>query len=67
MITIVFNYGQLITTIQANISDPFQIPLNQFAQKTLIPLNSVNFIIYFSIIVPLSMYEMWDKNALDVV
>ena len=44
MITIVFNYGQLITTIQANISDPFQIPLNQFAQKTLIPLNSVNFI-----------------------
>ena len=44
MITIEFNYGQLITTIQANMSDLFQIPLNQFVQKTLILLNSVNFI-----------------------
>ena len=44
MITIEFNYGQMITIIQANLSDPFQIPLNKFAQKTLIPLNSVNFL-----------------------
>ena len=44
MLAIEFNYGQMITIIQANMSDPFQIPLNQFAQKTLIPLNSVNFI-----------------------
>ena len=44
MITIEFNYGQMITIIQSNLSDPFQIPLNKFAQKTLIPLNSVNFL-----------------------
>ena len=44
MITIEFNFGQIITIIQSNLSDPFQIPLNQFTQKTLIPLNSVNFI-----------------------
>ena len=44
MITIEFNFGQRIIVIQANLSDPFQIPLNQFTQKTSIPLNSVNFI-----------------------
>ena len=44
MITIEFNFNQRITIIKAKLSDPFQIPLNQFAQKTLIPLNSLNFI-----------------------
>ena len=44
MITIEFNCGQMITIIQANLSEPFRIPLNKFAQKTLILLNSVNFI-----------------------
>ena len=44
MITIEFDFHQIITIIQANLSDPFRIPLNQFYQKTLIPPNSLNFI-----------------------
>ena len=44
MITIEFNFNQKITIIKANLSDPFQIPLNQFSKKTLIPLDSLNFI-----------------------
>jgi len=44
MITIEFDFNQKITIIQANLSDPFRVPLNQFFQNASIPPNSVNFI-----------------------
>ena len=44
MITIEFDFHQKITIIQANLSDPFRVPFNQFFQRASIPPNSVNFI-----------------------
>ena len=44
MITIEFDFNQKITIIQANLSDPFRVPLNKFFQNASIPPNSVNFI-----------------------
>jgi hypothetical protein len=62
MITIEFNYNQIITVIQANLSDQFQIPLNEFAKKKLIQLNSVNFIANGLIINPENTVESHMSN-----
>ena len=62
MITIEFNYNQIITTLQANLSDPFQISLNQFSQKTSIPLKSVNFLANGETIKPENKVESYMSN-----
>ena len=62
MFTMEFNFNQRITIIKAKLSDPFQIPLNQFAQKTLIPLNSLNFIANGLIIKPEKTVESHMSN-----
>ncbi len=62
MITIEFNYNQIITTVQANLSDPFQISLNQFSQKTSIPLKSVNFLANGETIKPENKVESYMSN-----
>ena len=59
MITIEFNFNQRITIIQANLSDPFRIPLNQFFQNTQIPPNSVNFIANGLLITPGNTVESY--------
>ena len=45
MVTIELNFNQTITIIKANLSDPFQIPINEFYKKTSIQPNSVYFTI----------------------
>ena len=62
MIKIEFSFNQIITIIQANLSDPFRIPINQFVQKTLIPLNSVNFLVNGLVIKPENTVESHMSN-----
>ena len=70
MISIEFNFNQKITIIQANLSDPFRVPLNQFFQKTSIPPNSVNFIANGLTIIPEDKVEIYmsylDKQDLKM-
>ena len=65
MITIEFNFNQKITIIQANLSDPFRIPLNQFSKKTLIPLDSLNFIANYLPIKPEKTIES-HMSSIDI-
>ena len=59
MVTIEFDFNEKITIIQANLSDPFRVPLNQFFQKTSIPPNSVNFIANGLTIIPEDTVEIY--------
>ena len=59
MVTIEFDFNEKITIIQANLSDPFRVPLNQFFQKTSIQPNSVNFFANGLTIIPEDTVEIY--------
>ena len=44
MITIEFNYQQLITSIQVNLNDSFENAVNRFISKTELKINEISFI-----------------------
>ena len=45
MVTIEFNYNQMITVIQAKLTDLFQDVVNKYYQKTAIPLDTIYFLV----------------------
>ena len=50
MVTIEFNYNQMITVIQANLTDLFRDVVDKYYQKSLIPKDSVYFLVNGGII-----------------
>ena len=50
MVTIEFSYNQMITVIQANLTDLFRDVVDKYYQKSLIPKDSVYFLVNGSII-----------------
>ena len=50
MVTIEFNYNQMITDIQANLTDLFRDVIDKYYQKSLIPKDSVYFLVNGGII-----------------
>ena len=62
MISIEFELEQIITVIQATMSDPFKIPINQFFQKTSVQPYSVCFLANGCQIIPERTVESYMSN-----